>query len=460
MPYTPEKTFSSIALTPQLRDALSRQGVTQLSPMQEAAAEACQGRDDVVLLAPTGSGKTLAYLLPLCGQLDAQSDALQAVIVVPSRELAMQIDDVFRSLRTPLCAVCCYGGRPAMEEHRVIRSVRPQLVIATPGRLCDHLAKDNLHGPTVRSLIVDEFDKCLELGFRDEMNRLVRALPGVRRTVLTSATDSDELGAFLNAVSGGRRGVERLDYLDGGDGVPAGRIRSYVVRSPENDKLDTLIALLGDLEGRPSVVFVGYRESVDRVADALAKAGFSVERYHGGMEQQWRERAVYKFRSGCSNVLVSTDLAARGLDVPEVEAVVHYHLPADQTAYVHRVGRTGRWEADGCSYLILNPKETLPEYLDPTPEDYVPTQPARRPVAPRWVTVYIGRGKKDKLSRVDIVGFFCKKGGLRAADIGRIDVKDRYAYAAIDRLKVRAALRAVAGEKIKGMRTLVEVMRH
>lgn len=208
------------------------------------------------------------------------------------------------------------------------------------------------------------------------------------------------------------------------------------------------------------MVFVGYRESVGRVADALAKAGFSVERYHGGMEQQWRERAVYKFRSGCSNVLVSTDLAARGLDVPEVEAVVHYHLPADQAAYVHRVGRTGRWEADGCSYLILNPKETLPEYLDPAPEDYVPSKPALRPVAPRWVTVYIGRGKKDKLSRVDIVGFFCKKGGLRADDIGRIDVKDRYAYAAIDRLKVRAALRAVAGEKIKGMRTLVEVMRH
>ena len=169
----------------------------------------------------------------------------------------------------------------------------------------------------------------------------------------------------------------------------------------------------------------------------------------------------FLMQDGGGEVIAETQVEHGGFaGHAEVEAVVHYHLPADQTAYVHRVGRTGRWEADGCSYLILNPKETLPEYLDPTPEDYVPTQPARRPVAPRWVTVYIGRGKKDKLSRVDIVGFFCKKGGLRAADIGRIDVKDRYAYAAIDRLKVRAALRAVAGEKIKGMRTLVEVMRH
>ncbi len=456
---SPEKQTDGMHLSPQLREALSRQGVECLSPMQEAAVSACTGLNDVVLLAPTGSGKTLSYLLPLCEQLDASSDAWQAVVVVPSRELAIQIDDVFRSLRTPFRSVCCYGGRPAMEEHRAIRSVRPHLVIATPGRLCDHLSKGNLHGASVRWLVVDEFDKCLELGFREEMGRLVHALPGIRRTVLTSATDSEELKAFLSAVSGGRRAVARLDYLSGGDGMPAGQIRSYVVRSPENDKLNTLIALLGDLQGRPVIVFVGYRESVDRVADALEKSGFYVERYHGGMEQQWRERAVYKFRSGCSNVLVSTDLAARGLDIPEVEAVVHYHLPADQAAYVHRAGRTGRWEANGSSYLILNPKEDLPAYLVHALEEYVPSQPPRRPVAPRWQTVYIGRGKKDKLSRADIVGFFCKKGGLRAADIGRIDVKERYAYVAVDRQKVRSALRAVAGEKIKNMRTLVEVMR-
>ena len=225
-------------------------------------------------------------------------------------------------------------------------------------------------------------------------------------------------------------------------------------------RIRALEGLLGDLRGRPTIVFVGYRESVERVGEHLARTGFHAERYHGGMEQQWRERAVYKFRSGCSNVLVSTDLAARGLDIPEVEAVVHYHLPADRNAYVHRTGRTGRWEAGGQSYFLINPKEALPDYLDCQPEDYVPAQPPLSPVEPRWVTVYVGKGRKDKISKADLVGFFCKKGGLRAEDLGRIDVKDRYAYVSVDRAKVRAALRAVAGEKIKGLRTLVELMRH
>ena len=235
-----------------------------------------------------------------------------------------------------------------------------------------------------------------------------------------------------------------MDYLTVGPSAPTGRIRHFVVHSPENDKLDTLTALLGDLRGRPTIVFVGYRESVERVGEHLARTGFHAERYHGGMEQQWRERAVYKFRSGCSNVLVSTDLAARGLDIPEVEAVVHYHLPADRNAYVHRTGRTGRWEAGGQSYFLINPKEALPDYLDCQPEDYVPAQPPLSPVEPRWVTVYVGKGRKDKISKADLVGFFCKKGGLRADDLGRIDVKDRYAYVSVDRAKVRAALRAAA----------------
>lgn len=445
----------------QLMQSLGRQGIERLSPMQEAMWEAGLGDRDVVLLSPTGSGKTLAYLLPLATWLDVASDAVQAVVLVPSRELAQQVEGVFRSLRTPYRSVCCHGGRPAMDEHRLLRSVRPQVIFATPGRLCDHLDKENIAGAAVRWLVVDEFDKCLELGFRDEMRRVVAALPGVRRLVLTSATDSEEIAPFVSAFGGAhRRPALRLDYLTGGPSAPTGRIRHFVVHSPENDKLDTLTALLGDLRGRPTIVFVGYRESVERVGEHLARTGFHAERYHGGMEQQWRERAVYKFRSGCSNVLVSTDLAARGLDIPEVEAVVHYHLPADRNAYVHRTGRTGRWEAGGQSYFLINPKEALPDYLDCQPEDYVPAQPPLPPVEPRWVTVYVGKGRKDKVSKADLVGFFCKKGGLRADDLGRIDVKDRYAYVSVDRAKVRAALRAVAGEKIKGLRTLVELMRH
>ena len=234
------------------------------------------------------------------------------------------------------------------------------------------------------------------------------------------------------------------------------RIKVYTVKSPEKDKLEVLSKLLCYLGDKSSLVFVNYRESVERVYRYLLQAGISCEMFHGGMEQKDRERALYKFSNGSCNVFVSTDLAARGLDIPNIDHVIHYHLPLNEDAYIHRNGRTARWDASGNVFLILGPEEYLPEFIQQIPEDYVWEGPKPDPAKPQWVTLYIGKGKKDKINKVDIVGFLSKVGGLGKSDIGRIDVKEHYAFVAIRRNLLKETLAAVSGQKIKGIKTITE----
>lgn len=445
-----------------LNEMLQHAGISELNKMQETTLKAYSGGGNLVLLSPTGSGKTLAYLLPLvmdlldhhsAGNIESDEAEVQAIVLVPSRELALQTEQVFKSLGSPLRAVSCYGGRPAMEEHRSLKGINPQVVIATPGRMNDHLGKGNLQTDTVRVLIIDEFDKCLELGFQNEMQSVIRKLPQLRRRVLLSATDADEIPQFTKV---GKDPV-RLDFLDS---KQKDRIQVKVVHSPEKDKLDTLFNLLLMLDGQTSLIFVNYRESVERVGSYLKKKGVFCDQFHGAMEQKDREKALYKFTNGSCNVLVSTDLAARGLDIPAIDNIIHYHLPTSYEAYTHRNGRTARWEAVGNSFLILGPEEQMPEYIGNI-QSYKVNQasPEQKVQTPKWVTLYIGKGKKDKLSKGDIMGFLCQKGELDKQEIGRIDVKDHYAFVAIDRQKMRQTLKKIEGQKIKGLKTLVEPTR-
>ena len=432
--------------------ALAKLAITDLTPMQEEALAACRTANDVVLLSPTGTGKTLAYLLPLIERLQLGVAGVQAVVIVPSRELALQIDMVWRAMALPWKAMSVYGGRAAMDEHRSMKGIAPSIVVGTPGRLNDHLGKGNIDARTVRTLVIDEFDKCLELGFQGEMQQVIEQLPSVRNRCLTSATDMEEIPAFT-----GVRDAVRIDYLD--TAHAENRVSTYVVHSESKDKLHTLYKLLCALGGGQTIVFCNHRESVERVGGYLREQRLAHEVYHGGMEQELRERALYKFRNGSSNVLISTDLAARGLDIPEMQHVIHYHLPGSEEAYIHRTGRTARWDAEGCSYLILHGEEHVPEYLATGVEDYVLPERASRPEPPQWTTLYIGRGKKDKINRVDIAGFLYKKGGLTRDDVGTIDVHDYYAYVAVRRTKVKQLLAMVANEKIKGLKTRMEIAR-
>ena len=430
---------------------LGKLGVESLSQMQIDASEAIMHTDlDVVVLSPTGSGKTLAYLLPLVECIDSTQDVVQAIVLVPGRELALQSAGVLKDMGSGIRAMALYGGRPTMDEHRRLREVKPQILFATPGRLNDHLTKENFPVDDVQWLVIDEFDKCLAKGFRDEMSEVVSKLPQKIRHILLSATDAEEIPQFVNL---GR--TKRINYIDETEQISS-RVNIYKVKSPDKDKLETVSKLLRHIGENSSVVFLNYRESVERVAAYLRQQGFAISMFHGGLDQKMREDALYKFSNGSANVLVCTDLASRGLDIPDIENIIHYHLPETSDNYIHRVGRTARWDREGRTFFILGPGETVPSYVDGQQEDYSLPQQLPNPAKPKMATVYIGKGKKDKISKGDIVGFLCKKGGMSMNEIGRIDVKERYCYVAIVREKLNEVLVLTRGEKIKGVKTVVE----
>ena len=430
--------------------ALSNLKIDTLNPMQEAAIDAWKEGKDLILLSPTGSGKTLAYLLPLLETLKPDVKGVQAVVLVPSRELALQIDQVFKSMNTPYKAMSCYGGRPAMEEHRTMKGMEPSIIIGTPGRMNDHLSKQNFDASTVKTLVIDEFDKCLEFGFQEEMATVIGQLPKLERRYLLSATESEEIPQFT-----GMNRTTRLNFLDTEEELSE-RIHIYKVMSPIKDKLETLYKLLCTLGSESTLVFCNHRESVDRVGKYLQSQKLPCGIFHGGMEQEDRERSLYKFRNGSCHVLISTDLAARGLDIPDIDHIVHYHMPIQEDGYIHRNGRTARWEAEGNSYIILHDEETLPAYVSEEPEIFELPEQTPKPSQPEFVTLYIGKGKKDKINKIDIVGFLSKKGNLGKEEIGRIDVKDHYAFAAVSRKKVKQTLQLIRNEKIKGVKTRIE----
>ena len=285
------------------------------------------------------------------------------------------------------------------------------------------------------------------------MQRLIQSLPGLRRRILLSATDAEEIPAFVSLAK-----AHTLSFLDNQEQT-SDRVTLYEVKSPVKDKLETLRQLLLGFGDSSTIVFLNYRDSVERVDGFLKNNGFVTSCFHGGLEQKEREAALYRFSNGSANVLVSTDLASRGLDIPDIANIVHYHMPESEEGYVHRVGRTARWDAKGKAFFITGPEEHIPDYVKGNVESYVPSNEKKNVPVPRMATIYIGKGKKDKVSRGDIVGFLCKKGGLEAAEIGKIDVNDRYTYVAVSRAKMNQVLRQTQGEKIKGIKTVIEPVR-
>ena len=432
-----------------IQTILANLKIEALNEMQQASIDAYRDGSDLILLSPTGSGKTLAYLLPILSSLKKGIEGVQAVVLVPSRELALQIEQVFKSMKTDFAVMSCYGGRPAMEEHRTMNGIHPSLIIGTPGRMNDHLEKQNLDASTVKLLVIDEFDKCLEFGFQEEMNEVISKLPALQRRFLLSATDAEEIPQFA-----GMNKTVKLNFLAAGENE--NRLRLYKVISPIKDKLETLYKLVCSFGDESTLVFCNHRESVDRVGKYLRAQKVCSEIFHGGMEQDDRERALYKFRNGSCSILVSTDLAARGLDITGVQHVVHYHMPVAEDGFIHRNGRTARWDAEGNAYIILHSEEALPAYIKEEPTTYELPEITPQPSLPKFVTLYIGKGKKDKINKIDIVGFLFKKGGLKKEEVGRVDVKDHYAFAAISRKKVKQTLKLLQNEKIKGVKTLIE----
>lgn len=430
-----------------------RLGIEQLNDMQRRMLEQASQPHDIILLSPTGSGKTLAFVLPVLKLMRPSTGRLQAVVIAPSRELVLQIAGVIRQIARGFKVTALYGGHSVEDEVNSL-SVVPDIVVATPGRLLDHSRRRNIDLLPVRMLVLDEFDKSLELGFEEEMRKIYGRLKNVSRVVLTSATDMDVLPDFLNLTD-----PVRLDFA-GSAGQVRQRMRVHRVQTDCRDKLEGLAALLSNLTHDGAVprtiVFVNHRESAERVASFLKGRGAAVALYHGGLEQRDRETAIAMFNNGSTPVLVATDLAARGLDIEHVEHIVHYHQPLTPEAYTHRNGRTARVKNDGDIYVLVGPEEDIREFVG-FDDDFHFDSSRAESLSSRCVTLCIGAGKKEKISRGDIAGFLIKEGGIDVADVGKIDVYDHYSLVAVSCEDASSLAVRLSSSKIKGRRQRVTI---
>lgn len=428
------------------KEILEKLGIEQLNPMQEEAKLAIHSLPEVVLLSPTGSGKTLAFLLPLIAELDPESTEVQALILAPSRELAIQIEQVARDMGTGYKINAVYGGR-RISKDKVELQHHPALLIGTPGRVADHLRRNTFSSDHIRTLVLDEFDKSLEIGFEEEMSEIMSLLPNVDKKVLTSATQKVEIPAFV-----GLKKPTYIDYLHEG----VSKLKIKIIISPEKDKLETLGKALCHLGNQPGIVFLNFKDAIQRVSDYLSEKGIPHGCFYGGLDQLDRERALIKFRNGTHQLLLATDLAARGIDVPEIKFIIHYHLPMRGEEFVHRNGRTARMHESGTAYVLKWVQEELPDFIDAPDEEVLEPAPLPQPSA--WKTVFISGGRKDKISKGDIAGLFFKQGELKHDQVGTIELKQDCAFAAVKAAKVDQLIRKVDNSRLKRKKVRVSLI--
>jgi superfamily II DNA/RNA helicase len=427
---------------------LKNLSITELNAMQEAVIEKAAFTNNLMLVAPTGSGKTLAFLIAVFNKLNTQDKGVQAIVVAPSRELALQIEQVFKSMKTSYKVTCCYGGHSVKTEQDSLRDA-PALLIATPGRLADHIDRDSFDVSSVKIVVLDEFDKSLQMGFHDQLKMLFKVLNGKQQHILTSATTMDILPDFLP--------FKKPDTLNFTTDEPDGRLDLKLVRTKSADKVETLMRLVAGFNQEVCLVFCNHREAVERISALFRDHQFEHGIFHGAMEQIDREKNLIKFRGGAHNVLIATDLAARGLDIPEIRHVVHYQLPPKEDAFIHRNGRTARMHAHGKAYLILADDESLPVYLDQKLEEVVLGKSLQLPPPPAYACLYISAGKKDKISKGDIAGLLMKKAGLQGDEVGLITILDHASFVSVKRSLVNKILATIKDERLKKMKVKIEI---
>lgn len=435
-----------------LPGALARLGIENLNEMQEMALKTIPKEPNVTLLAPTGSGKTLAFLLPVWQMMRQQTAGVQCLILSPTRELAIQMERVWQLMSTGFKVNTCYGGHSMTIEMQNL-SQAPALLIGTPGRILEHINRQTFSVQPVKTLVLDEFDKCLSMGFQEQMTDIIKALPALEKRILVSATNKLHIPAFTGIthpkVLNYNRTVEKST-----DGLSIKRVETTA-----DTKVETLYKLLCHIGAEPALIFCNQRDATENTRALLDEMGLQSAAFHGGMEQLDREKTLVQFRNGSILFLVASDLAARGLDIPEVKHVIHFELPPKNNDFIHRNGRTARMHAIGTAYVLLAAGEKLPEYFENPPELLVIPEQRNPPPSSPWMTLYISGGKKDKLSRTDIVGFLSQKGQLGKDEVGKIEMMDFMSFVAVKKEKVGALLTLIRQQKMKGKKYKIDVAR-
>lgn len=434
----------------ELNTILQRLKIDALNDMQSEALKCFDPNKNLILLSPTGSGKTIAFSLLIDRLIDTTiKNQIQTLIVVPTRELALQIESVVKTVIKGQKVLCVYGGHDTMTEKNALKDA-PSILIGTPGRIIYHLERNRFNPESIKTLVLDEFDKSLELGFQFQLKTIIDAIPNVERKILTSATALDEFPDFLafdNAVE--------LNFLHTEDNKPNIKFKKIV--SPVQHKLKTLFNLLCYLDDQKILIFCNHREAVDHISESLDNRDLIHDVFHGGLEQRDRELAILKFRNNSNRILLTTDLAARGLDIPEIDVIIHYQLPSKEDAFIHRNGRTARMHSKGEVIVMLKPEDDFP-YLTEEAEEIILEEEFSLPNNTAYATLCIPFGKKDKVNKIDIVGYILKLNGLEKDDIGLIEVKDKEAYIAVKRAVASTIIKEgnlgkIKGNKIKFYRT-------
>ena len=426
-------------------------GIESLNEMQEVAQNAILNDANILLLSPTGSGKTLAFLLPIFEMLQEDITTVQCLILVPSRELGLQIEQVWKKMGTSYKVNVCYGGHSIETEIKNL-SNPPAVLIGTPGRIADHIDRATFKFDTIETLILDEFDKSLQLGFHEQMSFIINRLSKLNKRVLVSATSDIEIPKYTRVIN-----PTVLDFIPTEE--ENNNLSLKLVISKEKDKINSLFNLICSLNSESAIIFCNHRDAAERISDTLCEKGIYATYYHGGMDQDERERALIQFRNGSISYLITTDLAARGLDIPEMKHVIHYHLPLKEDEFTHRNGRTARMLASGTAYILIHESEKKLDYIDYKTTVLNVNNFSTLPKPPQFQTIYISGGKKNKLNKIDIVGFFSQKGQLEKGDLGIIEVKDFISFAAVKSKKVNDLLKNIREEKMKGKKFKIEVAR-
>lgn len=422
------------------QNILNKLNITVLNPMQEEALESISINSEIVLLSPTGTGKTVAFLLPILAKLKEECTEIQTLIIVPSRELAIQIESVIRAMGTGYKVNAVYGGRSGFKDKVELKHL-PAILVGTPGRIADHIRRERFSTEHIKTLVLDEFDKSLEIGFEIEMSEIIHSLPSIQKKILTSATNKVLVPAFVDL-----KNPVFIDYLD--DGLPQLTIKT--IQASAKDKLKTLADTLLQLKNQPGIVFCNFKETIQFVSDFLSENKINHGVFHGGMEQKDRERALIKFRNGTDQLLIATDLAARGIDVPEIKFIIHYQLPPKSHEFIHRNGRTARMQSDGTAYILVWEHDLLPDYIKAIEVCKVSEiEEVSSKSVSDWETVFISGGRKDKISKGDISGLFIKQGKLNKDEIGNIELKQDCAFVAVQSSKVKSLISLLDNSKLK-----------